>query len=130
MLGPDWGDVKTFALKNLASFDIPPPPALTSPEYAAALNEVKSVGDVNSTTRTAEQTEIGLFWAYDGTKGLGTPPRFYNQITRVIAQQQGNTEYQNARLFALVNVAMADSGIEAWRDKYIYDFWRPSHWHT
>jgi hypothetical protein len=124
-LGPDWGDVKTFAIKNLASFDIPPPPAMNSPEYAAAFNEVKSLGDINSTTRTAEQTEIADFWAYDGTKGLGTPPRFYNQITQVIAKQQGNTEYQNARLFALVNVAMADAGIEAWRDKYLYDFWRP-----
>src|SRR5205814_6653083 len=117
VLGPDWGNVTAFGMKSLQSFVIPPPPALNSPEYAAAFNEVKSLGDVNSTTRTTDQTQIGLFWAYDGTKGLGTPPRLYNQIATVIAEQQGNTEYQNARMFALINVAMADAGIAAWNDK-------------
>ena len=99
-----------------------------SQAYADAFNEVKNVGGDGVTTptmRTAEQTEIGLFWAYDGTKGLGTPPRLYNQIARVIADQQGNSEYQNARMFALVNVAMADAGIACWNEKYVYDFWRP-----
>src|SRR5688500_2915574 len=61
--GPGWGKVDTFALRSGDQFLPPPVPALTSPEYADAFNEVKSLGAVNSTTRTAEQTEIGIFWA-------------------------------------------------------------------
>jgi hypothetical protein len=57
--------------------------------------------------RTVDQTLIGIYWGYDGAKGLGTPPRLYNQIVRVIAAARGNTVAQNARLFALLNVAMA-----------------------
>ena len=113
---------------HVQTFTIPPPPALDSPEYAAAFNEVKNFGGdgVNSPTEhTPEETEIGLFWAYDGTKGLGTPPRLYNQIARTLAVQQHNTEYQNARMFALINVAMADAGIACWNEKYVYDLWRP-----
>ena len=72
-----------------------------------------------------DQTLIGIYWGYDGAKGLGTPPRFYNQIVRVIAAARGNTVAENARLFALVNVAMADAGILAWDQKYCHDFWRP-----
>ena len=128
LLSPDWGDVTPFGINSVNNFQIPPPPALTSQAYADAFNEVKNYGGDGITTptlRTPEQTEIGLFWAYDGTKGLGTPPRLYNQIARVIATQQHNTEYQNARMFALVNVAMADAGIACWDEKYTYDFWRP-----
>src|SRR5205823_1323922 len=57
--------------------------------------------------------------------GLGSPPRLYNQIARVIAAERGNTEVQNARYFALINLAMADAGISAWETKYVYNFWRP-----
>src|SRR5204862_3844958 len=65
------------------------------------------------------------YWGYDGAAGLGTPPRLYNGIVRRIAIARNNTEAQNARLFALVNVAMADAGILAWDQKYIHDLWRP-----
>ncbi len=75
--------------------------------------------------RTIDQTVIGIYWGYDGAAGLGTPPRLYNQIVRRVAIARRNTEAQNARLFALVNVAMADAGILAWDQKYIHDFWRP-----
>src|SRR5262249_24042119 len=77
------------------------------------------------TVRTPEQTEIGIFWGYDGRPGLGTPPRLYNQIVRTIAMQEHNTETDNARLFALVNIAMADAGLVCWNRKYDDDFWRP-----
>jgi len=110
---------------NVNNFPIPAPPPLTSQAYTDAYNQVMSVGAANSTTRTQEQTDIGLFWAYDGTPGLGTPPRFYNEIAQTIANQEHNTEYQNARMFALINVAMADAGIAAWNMKFTYDFWRP-----
>jgi hypothetical protein len=77
------------------------------------------------TLRTAEQTQISLFWGYDGSPGLATPPRLYNQIAEVPALQQNNSEVQNARFFALVNIAMADAGIACWDGKYDYNFWRP-----
>lgn len=127
-LGPEWRDVTPFGMDDVSHFKIPSPPALDSAAYAAAYNEVKNFGGdgVNSPTqRTADQTEIGLFWAYDGSKGLGTPPRLYNQIVVHIAEQMHNTEYENARLLTLVNVAMADAGIACWDMKYVYDLWRP-----
>lgn len=127
-LTPDWGMVKPFTMGSATDFEAPAPPGLTSAEYAAAFNEVKSLGGdgVNTATqRTAEQTEIGIYWAYDGTPKLGTPPRLYNQIARVVADQEGNTEIENARMFALVNMAMADAACSAWNTKYTYNFWRP-----
>lgn len=96
-------------------------------EYSAAYNEVKSLGGNGTTTptHTATQTVIGIYWGYDGRPGLGTPPRLYNQIVRTIAKQQHNTEAQNARLFGLVNIAMADAGLAAWNTKYHDAMWRP-----
>ncbi|HTQ39435.1 MAG TPA: phosphatase PAP2 family protein [Pirellulales bacterium] len=125
ILSPDWGKVTPFGINNVNNFNVPPPPVLNSQAYTDAYNQVMSLGAADSTTRTAEETDIGIFWAYDGTPGLGTPPRFYNQIARVLAQQEGNTEYQNARMFAMINVALADAGIACWNVKYKYDFWRP-----
>src|SRR5262245_31001121 len=134
-LGPAWGQVTPFAMPDVASFRAPPPPPMTSAAYTAAFNEVKVFGAADAETsdrngdgrpdRTAEQTQIGIYWGYDGSPGLGTPPRLYNQITRVVAEQQHNGVSDNARLFALVNIAMADAGIQAWDTKYAYDFWRP-----
>ncbi len=127
-VGPEWGNVTPFAILSTNQVQIPPPPPLTSQQYAAAYNEVKNYGGDGVTTptlRTAEQTEIGIFWGYDGSKGLSTPPRFYNQIAETIAIQQGNTEVQNARFFALINFSMADAGIACWGDKYQFEFWRP-----
>jgi PAP2 superfamily len=127
-LTPDWGKVKPFTLKVGSQFRSDPPPRLSSLQYAAAFNEVKRLGGdgiVTPTDRSPEQTAIGIYWGYDGTPGLGTPPRMYNQIVRTVAEQQGTTEVQNARLFALVNLAMADAGIASWETKYAFDFWRP-----
>ena len=63
------------------------------------------------TKRTPEQTEIGIYWGYDGTPYLGTPPRLYNQIVVQIAEQKGSDAVELARLLALVNVAMAEAGL-------------------
>lgn len=109
-------------------------PFFNNPKYQSALRQVRGLGiapelmgtlPANLSARTAEQTVIGLYWGYDGAIGLGTPPRLYNRIIRSIAIQRGNTQAQNARLFALVNAAMGDAGILAWGEKYRYDFWRP-----
>jgi hypothetical protein len=97
-------------------------------EYADAFAEVVRLGGNGTTSpseRTPEQTNIGIYWAYDGRPGLGTPPRLYNQIAATIARQEGNTEGENARMFALLNIAMADAGFTAWNNKYDDAFWRP-----
>lgn len=127
-LGPVWGEVTPFVIEDVAGFRSPAPPAMTSAEYTEAFDEVKAYGGNGTTTstiRTEEQTNIGLYWAYDGTPGLGTPPRLYNQITVQIARQKHNSVEENARLLALVNLSMADAGIQCWDNKYFHDFWRP-----
>jgi membrane-associated phospholipid phosphatase len=82
---------------------------------------VKTLGAVNSSRRTADQTEIALFWA-DGA-GTVTPPGHWNVIAQDVAAR--NSMRQKARLFALLNVALADAGIASWDAKYTYNFWRP-----
>lgn len=127
-VGPEWGNVTPFMIQNTTSMNIPPPPKMTSQQYADAFNELKLYGGDGTTTptiRTPEQTIIGIFWGYDGTRGLSTPPRLYNQIAATIAEQKGNTEVQNARMFALINFSMADAAICCWQNKYDYEVWRP-----
>lgn len=75
---------------------------------------------------TAEQVETGLFWAYDGARNIGVPMRLYNQVVHAILAAHGPiTEAKSARLFAVVNVAMADAGIQCWEQKYRERLWRP-----
>ena len=129
-LGAYWEKVKPFVLERADQFRVPPPPRLDSPEYAAAYNEVKTLGGdgvITPTTRSAEQTQIGIYWAYDGTPSLCAPPRLYNQIAMRIAHKMGTDDdvMELARLLALVHVAMADTGSAVWESKYYYQFWRP-----
>jgi hypothetical protein len=123
-LGPGWGNVTPFVMQSADQFMPPAPPALSSQEYADAFNEVRLLGEKDSPFRTAEQTEIGIFWGYD-VGGLGPPPILYNQIVRSISTIEGLTPLENARLFALVNLAMGDAGVACWEAKYVYDLWRP-----
>src|SRR3989442_14281439 len=109
-------------------FLLPPPPAMDTPEYAVAFEEVNRVGGDGirpPTQRTPDQTEVGIFWAYGGTPSLCAPPRLYNQIAVMIAGQMGSNVIELARLLALVNVAMADAATAIWESKYYYDFSRP-----
>lgn len=137
-LGAFYGErCKAFAITNRTALRLDAPPALGSAEYDAALKQVWGKGIAPELTgtlpagmpgitpRTSEETLIGTFWGYDGSKEIGTPPRFYNHIVRQVAINQGNSVAQNARLFALVNVAMADAGILAWEEKYRHNLWRP-----
>jgi hypothetical protein len=120
--------VKPFVPRNAIAFRAPPPPALTSHEYAVAFNEAKAFGGdgvVTPTIRTDEQTMIGFFWAYDGTPSLCAPPRLYNQITMQIADQMHTDVVDLTRLLALVNTAMADAAIAVWDSKFAYSLWRP-----
>lgn len=124
-LTPDWGQVTPFVVQSATQFGAPPPPAITSLAYAQAYEQVMSIGAVDSTTRTDNETNIGYFWGYDAQPGLCAPVRFFNQIDEAVAQKMGNSVEQNARLFALSNFAMADAAITCWNDKYRYDMWRP-----
>jgi hypothetical protein len=120
---PQWGFVAPFTMTSSSQFRPPGPPSLDSEQYAADYNEVKELGAASGSTRTAEQTQIALFWA-DGA-GTETPPGHWNSIAQIIAAGQGNTLEENARLFALLNIAMADAAICAWDAKYTFHFWRP-----
>lgn len=124
---------KGFAITKRHALAQPP---LDDSEYLKALREVRVKGiapelmgtlpeNIDDKKRSTDETLIGIFWAYDGAAGLGTPPRLYNQIVRRLAIAKKNTPDQNASLFALVNVAMADAGILAWEQKYFHDLWRP-----
>jgi hypothetical protein len=120
---PQWGFVAPFGMSSSSQFRPPGPPSLDSPRYAADYNEVKQFGAAVGSTRTEDQTEIALFWA-DGA-GTETPPGHWNSIAQTIAAARGNPLEENARLFALLNIAMADAAICAWDAKYTFDFWRP-----
>jgi hypothetical protein len=124
-LTPAWGAVDTFGMTSAADVPTRTVPGLTTEEYTDAYEQVMSLGEENSATRTTDQTEIGIYWGYDVARGLGDPPRLYNQVARVIAEQEANTVAENARMFALINIAMADAGCVAWGVKYRDDFWRP-----
>jgi hypothetical protein len=121
---PNWATMTPWAMTSPSQFRHPTgPPALSSAAYAADLNEVKSVGAVNSTTRTADQTNMARFWASGG--GTSQPTGHFNKIAQTVAAAEGNTLSENARLFALLNMAEADAVILSWDSKLHYNFWRP-----
>ena len=132
-LGPVWGNVKRFTGPNHQPLDAFPGKTTTNndylddSDYRVDFEEVRDFGSAPRRHRTAEQERIGVFWGYDGANNLGVPPRLYNQIARVIVLQQApaiNVD-RIAELFAVINVAMADAGIDAWHWKYAYKLWRP-----
>jgi hypothetical protein len=114
------GRVRPFFLDSPSQFRTAGPYALTSAQYAADFNEVKSLGAVNSVTRTETQTHIARFWQSN------VPPA-WNAVTRAIVgdPQWGIDINESAWLFAMQNMAAADAAINCWNDKYHYDFWRP-----
>jgi membrane-associated phospholipid phosphatase len=122
-LYPLWGNVKPFAMRPGTQYKVPAPPALTSREYAAAFHEVKQLGGKHGSRRTADQTEIALFWADNA--GTATPPGHWNEIASTIARQRRASLTENARLFALLNISLADAAIYCWLIKFHYGFWRP-----
>lgn len=127
-VGARWSEVSPFVIPAANTYRCPPPPGLDTDEYIMAYDEVKALGGdgiTTPTTRSQEQTEIGYYWAYDGTPSLCAPPRLYNQIVMQLANEQGLDTIQMCRLLALVNVAMADTALAAWESKYYYKFWRP-----
>ncbi len=120
---PQWGAVTPFTMPAGAHFRPSGPPSLDSQQYADDYNEVKDWGASVGSKRTAEHDQIAQFWA-DGP-GTETPPGHWNSIAQDVAAQAGNTLEENARLFALLNAAMADAAICGWDAKYQFNFWRP-----
>jgi len=120
---PNWGNVKPFCLKNISDFLPPPPPALDSQEYYDAVREVKIYGRLNSSIRTKEETMTALFWK--DFSYTSTPPGHWNEIAHFASKQNHLSLLEESRLFALLNLSMADSGIIAWNSKYKYHLWRP-----
>ncbi len=118
-----WPNVRPFALASGDEFRPAPPPAVGSAEYAAAVDEAMRMGGFQSSQRSAEQTEIALFWADGG--GTATPPGHWNSIATDVTLSQGTGLLETARTFALLNISMADAGIASWDAKYHYDVWRP-----
>lgn len=107
-----------WVIPSPSSFRPAGPPPLDSPEYAADFNEEKIIGEDVSTVRTEEQTVIARFW-------YGTAATFWNRAAVSAALERHTTLSENARLFALLNMAMADAAISCWDAKYFFEFWRP-----
>jgi hypothetical protein len=115
---PQFATMTPWVLMTPWQFRPPGPADLAGAQYAADFNEVKAIGSLTSSTRTAFQTEVAKFWN-------GNTPLFWNRIALTMAARRDTTLLENARLFALLNVAMADAAIACWDAKYHYVFWRP-----
>ena len=110
--------MRPFTFDNAAQFRVEPPSPLDSTQWAEDYNEVRTMGSVSSTTRSAAQTEIARF--YGEHAGIQ-----YARIFRDLAAERGLTVEESARLFAMLYVVSADALIGCWDSKYHYSFWRP-----
>lgn len=118
---PGWAEVTPFALDHAAQYRPGPPYTVTGKKYAADLNEVKALGGDGQTTpsaRTPEQTQIAYFW-------LESSPLGWNRIALTVASSEHLDPWENARLFGLLNMALADGYIGSFDTKYHYTYWRP-----
>ncbi len=118
VFAPGWADVTTFVLRDASQFRAPPPYDVTRRKYAADFNEIKALGSATSSTRTADQTQIARFW-------LESSPLQWNRIARTVATRRGLDPWKQARLFGLLNMALADGYIGSFESKYLYLYWRP-----
>jgi hypothetical protein len=114
-----FANMTPFALTSPSQFLPSGPPSLTSLRFAEDLNEVEALGSATSTARTVNQTQTAVFWQAD------TPAAMWNRVADQLADAGGTTLVQNARLLALMNIALADATIGIWNAKNAYNFWRP-----
>ena len=120
---PHWGSVAPFAMIRGTQFRPHQPPALTSQAYTLEYQLTKDYGSAASAVRSADQTEVARFWADGG--GTETPPGHWMTIARGVSADRNLSLDDNARLFALLGMAVADAAITCWDAKYAYDYWRP-----
>ena len=117
-----WQNVTPFGIPSVSEFLLDPPPALDSNQYAKTYNEVKTVGSAsaNSTERPQDRANVVLYYA------ASTPTQVFNQAARqVVAQEGWHSLSENARAFALINMALSDGAVTTFFNKYHYNFWRP-----
>jgi hypothetical protein len=114
-----WGKVQPFVLKSSSQFRPAAPLAPASARARAEIEEVRAIGGKTSALRSAEQSEISRYW-YESS------PQGWNRITREVEASRGLDEWQSARLFALVNLAMAEGYIGGFEAKYHFNYWRPA----
>jgi hypothetical protein len=112
------GAVDPFVVESSSQFRTAGPVSLTSGTWTTEFNEVKSLGAVDSTTRTPTQTYIAKWWQ-------STPVRSWNEVARDLADRSDFDAVDTARLLAMTNLSGADAAITCWNDKYHWDFWRP-----
>jgi hypothetical protein len=117
-IGWSFSHVTPFALASPSQFRPKPPPSLKSAEWARAYNEIKDLGEKNSTKRTARQTEDARFW-------ISVNPGMSHQLERQIVISKNMDIVDSAHFMALVSVAEADAGVALFEAKYNYEFWRP-----
>jgi hypothetical protein len=120
---PHWRYVTPFAIPSTRDFLPTVPPALNSAAYTEAFHEVRDLGRIDSNIRTQDETIIAHFWNDDA--GTVTPPGHWNRIAQTVSRQLSLSLADNARLFALLNVSLADAGIVCWEGKFGYSYWRP-----
>jgi PAP2 superfamily len=111
-------NVRPFLVPNVEMLRTDGPNALTSAAYAEDFNEVKELGSLTSTRRTADQTAASIFWQDSG-------PAIWNRVFRALAASEKLDIVDSARMFAMTNLAGADGSIGCWNDKYYWNFWRP-----
>jgi len=115
---PGWGQVTPWVMRRGSQFRLPPPPRVNSRRYVRDVEEVRDVGALNSTVRTPYQTDVAKWWSPSAVV-------IWNPIARQVAAAKGLSLSENARLFALLNLAAADAAIACWDSKYVYNVWRP-----
>ena len=116
-----WANVTPFVLRDNSQFRAKPPYAVTSRRYTKDFDEVKRLGGDGINTpseRTVDQTEIARFW-------LESAPLQWNRIARTVSAHEGLDLWENARLFGLLNMSLADGYIGSFETKYLYNYWRP-----
>src|SRR5216683_4243822 len=120
-LFPQYAQAKPWSLKGADQFRPGPPPQLTSAVYARDYNETKELGGSKSTKRTQQQTDAVRFW----TQGQGNFGPAWHEAARQLSAGKGLGLHDNARLFALLSMGIANSFITDWDAKFHYNFWRP-----
>jgi hypothetical protein len=110
--------VKPFLVPNVEMLRSDGPNALTSAAYAEDFNEVKELGSLTSTSRTADETAASIFWQDSG-------PAIWNRVFRALAVSEHLDSVESARMLAMTNLAGADGSIGCWNDKAYWSFWRP-----
>lgn len=118
MAVPHWAKVTPFVLTATTELSVIGPPALESTQFAKDVDEVRRLGGRDSKERTADQTAAAIFWE------INTPVP-WNAAARAAAAAKGTSVIENARIFALMNMAGADALIASWAIKQQYGFWRP-----